>query len=320
MTKRRKRIKIIIAVIVAPILVTILALLLFSIYIYDANFNLRFTTNPESLFAVEDFDGLNRERYTFASNKGQTLVGYRYFKEADAKGVVVLAHGFGGGGHNVYMDVADYFASNGYTVFAYDATGNDESEGDGVGGMPQGVIDLDYTLRFVKENAMFEGLPILLFGHSWGAYSAGSVLNLHPDIKAVVMGAGFNRAIDMFEEEGRRQAGAGIDMVLPFVPLIERIKFGAYPSYNCVDGLAASNAGAMIIHSTDDDMVSFAEQYGTFEKTFRDNPRFTFIRYEDRGHNNLFNKEGSLDTELMRSIVAFYDTYANSTMSTTRGW
>jgi dipeptidyl aminopeptidase/acylaminoacyl peptidase len=316
MTRQRKRIKIIIAVIVVPILVTILALLLLSIYIYDANFNLRFTTNPESLFAVEEFDGLNRERYTFASNKGQTLVGYRYFKEVDAKGVVVLAHGFGGGGHNVYMDVANYFTSNGYTVFAYDATGNDESEGDGVGGLPQGVIDLDYALRFVKESPAFEGLPILLFGHSWGAYSAGSVLNLHPDISAVVMGAGFNRAIDMFEEEGRRQAGSGIDMVLPFIPLIELTKFGAYQSYTCVDGLASSNAGAMIIHSTDDDIVSFTEQYGMFEKMFRDNPRFAFVRYEDRGHNGLFNNEGSLDTELMGSIVAFYDTYASSTQYT----
>lgn len=38
------------------------------------------------------------------------------------------------------MDCANYFAKNGYYVFAYDATGSGKS--DGVGGVPQGVIDL----------------------------------------------------------------------------------------------------------------------------------------------------------------------------------
>ena len=53
------------------------------------------------------------------------------------------------------MDVADYLSSNGYLVFAYDATGNDESEGDAVNGLPQGIIDLDYAIRFIKESNEF---------------------------------------------------------------------------------------------------------------------------------------------------------------------
>ena len=80
----------------------------------------------------------------------------------------VIAHGFGGGGHNSYMDVANYFASNGYYVFAYDVTGCDKSEGEGVGGVPQGVIDLDHAISFVEDNNEIPELPIMLFGHSWG--------------------------------------------------------------------------------------------------------------------------------------------------------
>ncbi|WP_370631506.1 serine aminopeptidase domain-containing protein [Peptoniphilus sp. KCTC 25270] len=53
------------------------------------------------------------------------------------KGIIIIAHGFGGGGHNSYLDCINYFAQNGYYVFAYDATGNDESEGEGVRGFPQ---------------------------------------------------------------------------------------------------------------------------------------------------------------------------------------
>jgi hypothetical protein len=62
------------------------------------------------------------------------------------------------------MDCANYFAQNGYYVFAYDATGTDESEGNGVGGLPQGVIDLDYAISFVEESKEIPDLPIVLFG------------------------------------------------------------------------------------------------------------------------------------------------------------
>ncbi len=243
---------------------------------------------------LEEFEGIARQRYTFASNRGQTLVGYHYYQEegVSPRGVVVLAHGFGGGGHNHYLDTAAYLAGSGYAVFAYDATGNDESEGDKVGGMPQGVIDLDYALRFVKEAPAFAGLPIMLFGHSWGAYSSGSVLALHPDVKAAVLGAGFNKSSDIVEEEGRRQAGDGIDLVLPFIPLIERVKFGSYASATCVDGFNATSAGVMIIHSADDEIVSFEKNYLLFEGLFQNDPRFVFVRYENRGHNGIFEVNG----------------------------
>lgn len=56
----------------------------------------------------------------------------------------------------------------GYDVFAYDATGNDESEGNSVKGVPQFLIDLDYAIQFVKQTPDFDGSPIVLFGHSLG--------------------------------------------------------------------------------------------------------------------------------------------------------
>ena len=88
--------------------------------------------------------------YTFPSDHGQMLAGYLYSAGEEQKGIVVLAHGFGGGGHNSYMDVADCFAKEGWYVFAYDATGTDKSEGEGVGGVPQGVADLDHAISFVE--------------------------------------------------------------------------------------------------------------------------------------------------------------------------
>ena len=174
-----------------------------SVMVYNDNFGERFETADWMAYSVSDFDGLEVTECTFLSNDGQILAGYQYKKENQKmKGVVVLAHGLGGGGHNTYMNIADYFTSNGYLVFAYDATGNDKSEGDSVKGLPQGVIDLDYALRYVKDAEEYRDLPIVLFGHSWGAYSAGSVLNRHTDVKAAVLAAGFDRSTDLFEQQG----------------------------------------------------------------------------------------------------------------------
>lgn len=265
-----------------------------SILIYESNFGERFETAQWLAYEPEDFEGLQMEQCYFPSNDGQMLAGYRYSKEdQEVKGLVVLAHGLGGGGHNTYMDVADYFTSNGYLVFAYDCTGNDLSEGDSVGGMPQGVIDLDYALRYVKTVPEYTDLDVVLWGHSWGAYSAGSVLQFHPDVKAVVMVAGMNRSEDLIGYQGQLMAGDAVEMVLPFMMAYEGLKFGDYASVSVMEGFEASDAAVMILHSRDDDTVPAEYGYDVFYEAYADDERFQFILFEDRGHNYLYNSEAS---------------------------
>ena len=265
-----------------------------TVIIYNENFNKRFESYEPLMRYVEDFDGLQRTKYEFVSNKGQKLTGYMYSSEENPRGIIVMAHGFGGGGHNSYMDCANYFAHNGYCVFAYDATGNDESEGDGVGGLPQGVIDLDYAITFVEESGNFPDLPIVLFGHSWGGYSVCSVLTYHPEIKAVIACSGFNSSPDLFESEGKKQAGAGIYLMLPFVKLHEMIKYGGYASNTAMDGFAKSDAAVMILHSFDDEVVPVQYGYNIYYEKYKDDSRFSFIHFEDKGHN-YFNDETYTD-------------------------
>ena len=98
--------------------------------VYEDTFGRRYESQGMMALSVDDFEGLNREQKTFFSDKGQQLVGYTYTKGNDEKkGLIVVVHGFGDGGHSGYMDVINYFADQGYYVFSYDATGNDESEG-----------------------------------------------------------------------------------------------------------------------------------------------------------------------------------------------
>lgn len=290
----KKPLKIILISLGVLLILAVVAILILikpiSVSIYNDNFGKRFTISEPWAWSIEDFDGLLREKYDFESDKGQMLTGYKYYREdAEVKGMVVLAHGFGGGGHRSYMNIADYFASNGYWVFAYDATGNDESEGDAVGGLPQGIIDLDYALRFVKSE--FEGLPIVLWGHSWGGYSVGSVTKLHPDVKAAVIVSGFNESLDMLETEGRNIVGNVIDIVLPILEKHEKKTFGDYASMSVLNSLDATNASVMFVHSEDDGMIPIEISFDRYVEKFAENDRFSFVRYKEKGHNYIFCSE-----------------------------
>ena len=292
-TSKKKRVLIIILCVAVVLIIA--GDWVLTVTIYNENFNLRFESYKPLTLSVDDFDDLQRTKYVFPSDKGQKLTGYMYSSGENQRGIVVMAHGFGGGGHNSYMDCANYFAHNGYYVFAYDATGNDESEGEGVGGVPQGVIDLDYAISFVEGEENFPNLPIVLFGHSWGGYSVCSVLTYHPEVKAVIECSGFNSSSDLFESEGKKMIGNGIYLMMPFVKLHERIKFGKYAANTAMDGFAASDSAVLILHSSDDTVVPTDYGYDVFYEKYKDDPRFSFVRLEDKGHDYVYHDTSYVD-------------------------
>ncbi|SDH79072.1 hypothetical protein SAMN05421493_10442 [Pseudobutyrivibrio sp. 49] len=317
MTKKKKILKIVVGVLLALVLLVIVGWGVFCSYVYDSNLNVRCDTKEENMLHVENYDGLSCKEYSFTSNKGQKLAGYLYSAGDEQRGIVIIAHGYGGG-HNSYMDVANYFAQNGYYVFAYDATGCDKSEGDGIGAAPQGVVDLEHAISFVEDNEEIPDLPIVLWGHSWGGYSSCNVLTYHPEVKAVIECAGFNKSSDMFESFGRRTAGEVIDYMMPFIKLHELIHYGKYARNTALDGFAASDAHVMVVHSTDDDVIGMEYSYDVFYENHKDDPNFVFVKFETRGHNHLYddpakkdldrrNGENRLDQEMFKDFVEFYD-------------
>ncbi len=289
--KNKKKLTIILVSVISAVIILLFVIIPFgaSIALYESVFGVRYTTYEPLSYSVSDFEGLQAERHEFTSNKGQKLVGYRYFVgEERPKGVVIIAHGLGGGGHNSYMDVAYYFAKNGYNAFAYDATGNDESEGKGTQGLAQGVIDLSYAIDFVKGQAVFSDLPIMLFGHSWGAYSVCSVLNYHPEVKAVVAFSGFNKSSDLIKSQGKDMIGGVINFFMPYVNAYERMKFGNYAKATAMGGFENSSAGVFIVHSKDDTTVPISYGYDIYYEKYATDPRFKFLSYEDKGHNYVY--------------------------------
>lgn len=300
--KLRNTIIVVLAVIVfllviVPFVVGILA--------YESSFG-RYETYEPLILTAEDFDGLVCESCTFMSKDNLKLAGYKLYNSqnggsfseaaAAAEAAVIIAHGMGGGGFNSYMNAADWFASHGYVVFGYDATGNDNSEGGSIGGLPQGIADLSAAIEYVEADPDMSSLPIVLFGHSWGAYSVSNVLNEHPEVSAAVSVSGWNTSADLIREQGADMVGeAAMSFILPYMMLYERIKFGDRSSYTAVNGFGNTDAGIMIIHSTDDDVFPIKYGYELYYDKFAGDPRFVFLKYEDKGHNYIYHSYDALE-------------------------
>ncbi len=288
----KKRTKILIATIICLILLVTVIPLGIAGYIYEQNFSTIYEPVEWIRRSVNEFEDLKAERITFKTDNGNELVGYIYSKTFEEyKGVIIISHGMGSQGQNGYMGLADVLTSDGFLVFAYDATGHGETLTEAMGGLPRGVIDLDYAIRYVKQESKFENLPIMLFGHSWGAYSVGNVINFHPDVEAVAMMAGFNESIDMLIYEGRVVVGSIVDVLAPYIEIYEKIKYGEYAGTSAIEGFDSTDASILIIHSEDDERIPYDAQYEMFYNKYKDSERFEFISFEDRGHGYILESD-----------------------------
>lgn len=280
-----------------------------SVIIYESIFSTRYEPAPWLTFSTDDFDSLSVEHVEI-SGEGERLAGFKYYNPTvtEPLGLVVLAHGLGGGGHNPYMPLIDAFTDEGYSVFTYDATGNGESDGDDVNGLPQGPVDLGRAIAAALSDPDYEGLPLYLVGHSWGAYSVGAVLASCPQVKGAVMLAGFDSSADMIKEGASDYVGSFIATVAaPTVTLYERIKFGKSAALSVTDGIGATDASVMIIHSADDATVPSGIGYDKYYESYKDDPRVTFLHYDDRGHNYLYYTDTA--AEYRAEINAAYVRY-----------
>ena len=305
----RKMILMILAVLLTGCLI---ALYLVARSVYNGRFNFRCTTSQSDAFDISEFETLANTRYVFKSKQGHQLVGYLYEQtdpELLPKGVIVFAHGLGAGGQNGYMDTFHYLTRQGYYVFAYDATANDESEGDVIGGLPQGYIDLDYAIDFVYGIEKLRGLPVGLMGYSWGALSVTNVLNFHPEVKAVVSLAGCNRSLDLIEYHGCKMVGKAAKWLIPFAWLHEYLMYGDYACSTAMKGFANSDCKVMIVHGALDRTVPIQYGYDAYFEKYGTDERFVFKKYKYRDHDLLRENRGkrNLDLELMAEIASFFD-------------
>jgi len=285
MKKLRKIIKIVITVL---IFFCILSYALVG-YFFKTYFGRAEKANYQSYLVYEDFSDFDREIVKFVSGKN-TLTGYIYGKE-NKQGVIVIAHGLGGGAEN-YISETKYFVDKGWCVFTYDATGSHESEGKGTMGLPQSAIDLHNALLYLESDENLNNLPILLYGHSWGGYAVTAVLNYNHDIAGVVSVAGFNNPIEMLMKQGTKILGFFAYVEYPFIWSIQYFRFGNNANLTAIDGINKSiDTKIMIIHGDKDTTVNYDGAAIINNRDKISNPNVIFKTMVGKDHSNMFKSE-----------------------------
>ena len=112
--------------------------------LYERQYGERNETPEYLMYDLSVFSNLERSPISFESNDGQLLAGYVYTSPENDNplGTIIVSSGIETG-HNAYLPEINYMVNSGYRVFAYDGTGNDESEGESTGGYLQAAIDFD---------------------------------------------------------------------------------------------------------------------------------------------------------------------------------
>lgn len=235
-----------------------------------------------------------RKDVTFSSNEQQNLQGAFYYDENNQtpKGLVVWVHGMGVNYEN-YLGEIELLTKEGYVVFSFNNTGVDKSEGESLKGLIQAPIDLSFALEYVYEIEIFEELPIILVGHSWGGFSVATVseLGLSRDVDGIITLAGFWKNINVIEDIAHYYVGDVIKVLVPYLTLYEKYLFGEYADLNGVEGLKNTNAPVLMIHSKDDIIVSYNSNFEKYKEEFSNDDRFTFLEFEDAGHKLTINKD-----------------------------
>ena len=242
-----------------------------------------------------------------------TLRGYLVNPEQNEKdAIVVIAAGYRAL-CSVYSPIIDSFASSGFGVFIFDCTGSAQSEGDSAVGFAQEVLDLDAALTYIEENDSFGYSDILLFGHSRGGLAVCCMERYGHSISAVVSVNGINSPMEGTMLPAVNYVGNFAYSNYPILKLYQVFLFGAdIMSYDAAEFLSTTDTPSLIIHSSDDELVS-SERFSII--SHRDEIQSENVEFEDsfKGSSDgshlgvLFGEDGCANAELMATVTAFYD-------------
>ena len=206
-----------------------------------------------------------RTAFSFPSGQN-TLSGYRY-DAVNPKGLIVIVNGFGDGADAHLSEIAA-FTEAGWSVVTWDATGVGSSGGRGTIGLQQSARDLAAFLSCYEQSGAWNGLPVMLYGHSAGAYAAAQNL-LHPAVCAAVCISGFDRPVSLMYEHAKRRVGFPAALQYPFLALENVFLFGADANASARGAIDAGDTPVLIVGGDSDDLVPYENSLIRDSETYR---------------------------------------------------
>ncbi len=202
-------------------------------------------------YSEVDQETYPRQAFSFPSGD-HTLSACRY-PAADERGEIVVINGISAGIDSHLSEIM-YFVDHGWSVVTWDATGVGNSGGRGIMGLQQVRLDLMAYLDY--RRAQGETLPLVLYGHSAGAYAAASVLEGDGyGVCGAVCMCGFDSPMSVMLYHARQYAGVLADAQYPFLLLENRFLFGKDADVSAIAAINRSRAPVLLVESSSDDLV-----------------------------------------------------------------
>ena len=283
-------------------------------------FGKRYDGNPDvRYFEASDFVGLQASPVSFPSTPGITLRGFLYRKEGlQPRALAVFVHGLGAG-HLAYTTEIDFLARCGYLVLGFDMTGCGASDGR-ADGFDQGPLDIAAALRFVRSQPALSALPIVLVGHSWGAFSVMNALPAQPDVRAAVAICGFASSASAAAQKTFGRCAFLAPLLSGWLWLFNRRRFGKDANQNSLRSLRASNQPLLLLYGGQDLTVRYRENGARIRKVAARRANTKFILYPEKGHNAylsdraqraMYEQFGAIPKEIRSDRAKLKDYYAS---------
>lgn len=230
-------------------------------------------------------DRYQRRPVKFLSGANE-LTGYVY-EAKKPKGLMVFSAGIWSGPEE-YLMLVTWFVDHGWSVFTYNYTAYNGSQGKWLKGLPQAVKDLDAALIYIDHDKTLKDMPRVLVGHSLGAYATAAVLALkHDNIKGAVTMSGFNDPLTMSLDGGRDIIGPVAYVMAPMIELFNIVLFGfKNGNRTAVQGINASGIPVLVIHGQEDDFIQINRTSIVHVKSKITNPNVSYWILDEPGHCN----------------------------------
>lgn len=247
----------------------------------------------------------NGRKMTFKSGRNR-LAGYLW-NESGTRGLIVFAHGMGTG-VEYYLPEIHHLAAQGYKVFAFEYSGYPGSSGHFYG-FPQAVIDLKNALDFIDDGS----LPVILMGHSMGAYAVCAVRQYTDrQLEGIVAYAPFFSSDEAIVAEATGKMPKCGRLLCGLILPMQRILFGRKGNPTATAGLSRGKVPTLVLQGSEDvEVTPVGCALYAHRGELSDLPvTFRLIEEEgSNGHMTIIRKKNSrsINEDTMQIVDSFLD-------------
>ncbi len=224
---------------------------------------------------------------------------------ARPQALILLVHGVRSSSDVFAMMIPELLEEN-WAVMSFDGTASGRSEGERVIGLQQQCQDLRAALQVLRDDPELSALPLVLLGHSAGAYAAAAE-GYTSGARAVVCASGFNAPLDTMQYWAKHYTGPVSYIEYPFLFVREHMMKGSQANLRAAERLADTGLPAFVIQSDNDDVIPMEiSLYQAVRERNNGRTRFRLVTdplYRDHGH--VLGNEDGPNGMLLQEIVEF---------------